>query len=147
MRDYRIYDLQMRFLGFLNAEHPQAPDFPWVNPPHPMVTPVYIPKTRRTRYLMVTFSGNAYPNLGELGELVVQDARSSAWTTSSSLLRCRPASSPRRTEIRDQTPRNVRASDAIARRRTDARRLGHGREGPAVDCSPVDVSRVGSPSE
>ncbi|MEJ7774432.1 MAG: hypothetical protein WKF72_06430 [Nocardioidaceae bacterium] len=109
MRDYRIYDLQMRFLGFLNAEHPQAPDFPWVNPPHPMVTPVYIPKTRRTRYLMVTFSGNAYPNLGEFGELVVQDARSSAWATSSSLLRCRPASSPRRTEIRDQTPRNVRA--------------------------------------
>jgi hypothetical protein len=50
---YRIYDLRMRFVGFLNAPYP-------TNIPHPMVFPVAIPERRRTRYLMVTFNGTQY---------------------------------------------------------------------------------------
>jgi hypothetical protein len=50
---YRIYDLSMRFLGFLNAPYP-------TNIPHPMVFPVAIPERQSTRYLMVTFNGTQY---------------------------------------------------------------------------------------
>jgi hypothetical protein len=50
---YRIYDLRMRFVGFLNAPYP-------TNIPHPMVVPVPIPRAGRTRYLMVTFNGTQY---------------------------------------------------------------------------------------
>jgi hypothetical protein len=50
---YRVYDLDMRFLGFLNAPYP-------TNIPHPMVFPVPIPETRSTRYEMVTFDGTQY---------------------------------------------------------------------------------------
>jgi hypothetical protein len=50
---YRIYDLRMRFVGFLNAPYP-------TNIPHPMVVPVAVPQTGRTRYLLVTFNGTQY---------------------------------------------------------------------------------------
>src|SRR3954466_4704874 len=50
---YRIYDLHMRFLGFLDAPYP-------TNIPHPMVFPAAIPPRGRTRSLMVTFNGTQY---------------------------------------------------------------------------------------
>jgi hypothetical protein len=50
---YRIYDLSMRFVGFLNAPYP-------TNIPHPMAFPLAIPEGQRTRYLMVTFNGTQY---------------------------------------------------------------------------------------
>jgi hypothetical protein len=50
---YRIYDLRMRFVGFLDAPYP-------TNIPHPMVVPVAIPERKRTRYLLVTFNGTQY---------------------------------------------------------------------------------------
>jgi hypothetical protein len=50
---YHIYDLNMRFVGFLNAPYP-------TNIPHPMVFPVAIPERQSTRYLMVTFNGTQY---------------------------------------------------------------------------------------
>jgi hypothetical protein len=50
---YRIYDLRMRFVGFLNAPYP-------TNIPHPMVFPVAIPGRQSTRYLLVTFNGTQY---------------------------------------------------------------------------------------
>ena len=50
---YRIYDLSMRFLGFLNAPYP-------TNIPHPMLVPVPIPESQSTRYLLVTFNGTQY---------------------------------------------------------------------------------------
>jgi hypothetical protein len=49
---HRIYDLSMRFLGFLNAPYP-------TNIP-PMVVPVAIPESQSTRYLLVTFNGTQY---------------------------------------------------------------------------------------
>ena len=57
--EYRIYDLRMRFVGFLNAPHP-------TNIPHPMVQPVPIVEDGRTRYLLVTFNGTQFyePVLG-----------------------------------------------------------------------------------
>jgi hypothetical protein len=48
---YRIYDLRMRFRGFLNAPYP-------TNIPHPMVFP--IPVHGRTHWRMVTFDGTPY---------------------------------------------------------------------------------------
>ncbi|MFL5864783.1 MAG: hypothetical protein ACJ780_29150, partial [Solirubrobacteraceae bacterium] len=51
---YDIYDLNMRFIGFLNAPYPTN------NIPHPMVFPVPVPRTRSTRYQMVTFEGTQY---------------------------------------------------------------------------------------
>jgi hypothetical protein len=50
---YRIYDLRMRFVGFLNAPYP-------TNIPHPMVVPIAIPHAGRTRYLLLTFNGTQY---------------------------------------------------------------------------------------
>jgi hypothetical protein len=50
---YRIYDLRMRFLGFLDAPYP-------TNIPHPMVFPVPNTRTRSTGYQMVTFNGTQY---------------------------------------------------------------------------------------
>jgi hypothetical protein len=50
---YRIYDLGMRFLGFLDAPYP-------TNIPHPMVFPVADTATQTTRYRMVTFDGTPY---------------------------------------------------------------------------------------
>jgi len=56
---YLIYDLSMRFVGFLNAPYP-------TNIPHPMVFPVPDTATRTTSYRMVTFDGTQYaePVLG-----------------------------------------------------------------------------------
>jgi hypothetical protein len=51
--EYRIYDLRMNFVGFLNAPHP-------TNIPHPMVQPVPIVQDGRTRYLLVTFNGTQF---------------------------------------------------------------------------------------
>ena len=68
---YRIYDLDMRFVGFLNAPYP-------TNIPHPMVFPVAIPERQRTRYLMVTFNGAQYFDdvlgYGTHGEFFVMEA-------------------------------------------------------------------------
>jgi hypothetical protein len=50
---YRVYDLRMRFVGFLDAPYP-------TNIPHPMVFPVAIPESGSTRYLLVTFNGTQY---------------------------------------------------------------------------------------
>jgi hypothetical protein len=50
---YRVYDLRMRFVGFLDAPYP-------TNIPHPMVVPVPVRGGRRTRYLLVTFNGTQY---------------------------------------------------------------------------------------
>jgi hypothetical protein len=50
---YLVYDRNLRFLGFLDAPYP-------TNIPHPMVFPVADPRTRTTRYRMVTFDGTPY---------------------------------------------------------------------------------------
>jgi hypothetical protein len=50
---YLVYDLNMRFVGFLNAPYP-------TNIPHPMVFPVAMTATQSTRYQMVTFNGTQY---------------------------------------------------------------------------------------
>jgi hypothetical protein len=50
---YDVYDLQMRFLGFLNAPYPS-------NIPHPMVFPVPDTTTHTTRFKLVTFNGEQY---------------------------------------------------------------------------------------
>lgn len=56
-RNYRVYDLGMKFLGTLNAPY-------GTNIPHPMIIPV--PERGSTRYVMVTFDGTQYqePVLG-----------------------------------------------------------------------------------
>lgn len=68
---YRIYDLHMRFVGFLNAPYP-------TNIPHPMVVPIAIPHGRRTRYLLVTFNGTQYYEdilgYGTHGDFFVMDS-------------------------------------------------------------------------
>jgi hypothetical protein len=51
---YDIYDLKMRFVGFLNAPYPAN------NIPHPMVFPVPVTETQSTRWQMVTFEGTQY---------------------------------------------------------------------------------------
>jgi len=50
---YDVYDLQMRFVGFLNAPYPS-------NIPHPMVFPVPDATTHTTRFKFVTFNGEQY---------------------------------------------------------------------------------------
>jgi hypothetical protein len=68
---YRIYDLRMRFVGFLHAPYP-------TNIPHPMVFPVAIPGHPRTRYLLVTFNGTQYHEsvlgYGTHGDFFVMEA-------------------------------------------------------------------------
>jgi hypothetical protein len=68
---YRIYDLNMRFLAFLNAPYP-------TNIPHPMVFPVPITQTQSTRYRMVTFDGTQYHDevlgYGTHGDFYIMDA-------------------------------------------------------------------------
>jgi hypothetical protein len=72
---YRIYDLNMRFLAFLNAPYP-------TNIPHPMVFPVPITETQRTRYRMVTFDGTQYHDdilgYGTHGDFYTMDAAQTA---------------------------------------------------------------------
>jgi hypothetical protein len=68
-RRYRVYDLSMRPLGFLDAPY-------GTNIPHPQVVPVS--DRGRTRYLMITFDGTQYfePVLGygTHGDLIVMRA-------------------------------------------------------------------------
>jgi hypothetical protein len=68
---YRIYDLDMRFVGFLDAPY-------LTNIPHPMVFPVPLPG-RRTLYRMVTFDGTHYHEdvlgYGTHGDFYVMAAR------------------------------------------------------------------------
>ena len=68
-RQYRVYDLSMRLLGFLDAPY-------GTNIPHPQVVPVS--DRGRTRYLMITFDGTQYfePVLGygTHGDLIVMRA-------------------------------------------------------------------------
>jgi hypothetical protein len=70
---YDIYDLNMRFIGFLNAPYPTN------NIPHPMVFPVPMPRSRSTRYEMVTFEGTQYHEdilgYGTHGDFLVMRAR------------------------------------------------------------------------
>jgi hypothetical protein len=56
-RQYRVYDLRVRLLGFLDAPY-------GTNIPHPQIVP--IPEGGRTYYLMITFNGTQYfePVLG-----------------------------------------------------------------------------------
>jgi hypothetical protein len=51
---YDIYDLNMRFVGYLNAPYPTN------NIPHPMAFPVADTQTQTTRWRMVTFEGTQY---------------------------------------------------------------------------------------
>jgi hypothetical protein len=68
-RRYRVYDLSMRPLGFLDAPY-------GTNIPHPQIVP--IPARDRTSYLMITFDGTQYfePVLGygTHGDLIVMRA-------------------------------------------------------------------------
>ncbi len=79
---YLIYDLNMEFVGFLNADHP-------TNIPHPMVFPIAIPdeETGSTRWLLITFEGTQFfidPDpeeplafalgYGTHGDVVIQEA-------------------------------------------------------------------------
>ncbi len=68
-RRYRVYDLSMRLLGFLDAPY-------GTNIPHPQIVPVS--DRGRTRYLMITFDGTQYfePVLGygTHGDLIVMRA-------------------------------------------------------------------------
>ena len=73
VRELRVYDLDLTLLGHLDAPHPNAPDYPLVNPPHLMVTPIPQPRGE-TKFILVTFNGHTDPpNIG-LGELVVMEA-------------------------------------------------------------------------
>lgn len=69
---YRIYDLELRFIGFLNAPHP-------TNIPHPVAFPVPIADSGTTRWLLVTFNGTQYfePFLGygTHGDFFVMEAQ------------------------------------------------------------------------
>jgi hypothetical protein len=51
---YLIYDLDMRFVGFLEAPYPTN------NIPHPMAFPTPVTATGSTRWWMVTFDGTPY---------------------------------------------------------------------------------------
>lgn len=68
-RIYRVYDLEVRFLGQLDAPY-------GTNIPHPQIVPV--PDRGRTYYLLITFDGTQYyePVLGygTHGDLVVMRA-------------------------------------------------------------------------
>jgi hypothetical protein len=48
---YRVYDLNMRFVGYLNADFTS-------NIPHPMVTP--LPVSGNTKWIMLTFDGTDF---------------------------------------------------------------------------------------
>ena len=69
---YDIYDLHLRFLGFLHAPYPTN------NIPHPMVFPVPNKQTQTTRWRMVTFEGTQYYadilGYGTHGDFLIMDA-------------------------------------------------------------------------
>lgn len=62
--DYRVYDLDTRLLGTLNAPHPSG----WI--PHPMVLPIPLP-ANRTRYLHLSMDGDGDPVSGAFGHFLV----------------------------------------------------------------------------
>ena len=68
-RQYRVYDLSMRLLGFLNAPY-------GTNIPHPQIVP--IPQGGRTYYLLITFNGTQYYEsvlgYGTHGDLIIMRA-------------------------------------------------------------------------
>ena len=68
-RRYRVYDLNVRHLGYLNAPY-------GTNIPHPMVVP--IPERGRTRWMMLTFDGTQYAEpvlgYGGHGDFLVMEA-------------------------------------------------------------------------
>ena len=68
---YPIYNLDMKFQGYLDAAHP-------TNIPHPMIVPIPLPRKRKTKYILVTFNGTQYfePLLGygTHGDLFVMEA-------------------------------------------------------------------------
>jgi hypothetical protein len=68
-RNYRVYDLRMNLLGYLNAPY-------GTNIPHPMIIP--ISEGDRTRYIMVTFDGTQYAEpvlgYGTHGDFIVMSA-------------------------------------------------------------------------
>lgn len=69
--DIRVWNQDLSPFGPLDAQHPQAPDFRLVNPPHPVVVQVPSHGTP-PRFLLLTFNGNASPETGESGEFVVE---------------------------------------------------------------------------
>ncbi|WP_433892674.1 hypothetical protein [Streptomyces sp. CA-111067] len=74
IKDFRVYRLaDLSFVGFLDAEHPQAPAYPFGNPPHPSIAAVPQPDGS-TRYVMVTFDIQTLPGAVGLGNLVIEEA-------------------------------------------------------------------------
>jgi hypothetical protein len=73
---YGIYDLNMRFAGFLDAPYPKNAI------PHPAVFPVPVIQTQSTRYQMVTFEGTQYYEnvigYGTHGDFLVMQAADGA---------------------------------------------------------------------
>ncbi|WP_433892698.1 hypothetical protein [Streptomyces sp. CA-111067] len=73
--DIRVWDRNLKTLGLLDAQHPQAPGYRLVNPPHPVVVQVPV-AGGGSQYLLLTFSGDPDPETGEVGEFVVETQRS-----------------------------------------------------------------------
>jgi hypothetical protein len=69
-RKYRVYDLEMRFLGYLDAPY-------GTNIPHPQIVPVA--DGDRTSYLLLTFDGTPYHQAtlgyGTHGDVILMRAR------------------------------------------------------------------------
>lgn len=69
-RRYRVYDLRVRLLGYLQAPY-------GTNIPHPMIVPVR--EGRRTRYLLLSLDGTQYDEpllgYGTHGDFLVMQAR------------------------------------------------------------------------
>ena len=57
-KHYRIYDLNMVFLGYLNADFTS-------NIPHPMITP--LPVGEDTKWIMLTFDGTDFYGWDSVG--------------------------------------------------------------------------------
>jgi hypothetical protein len=68
-RQYRVYDLSMKLLGFLKAPYGS-------NIPHPQVVPIF--KRGQTSYLLITFEGTQYHEkllgYGTHGDLIIMRA-------------------------------------------------------------------------
>lgn len=93
-RQYRVYDLHVRLLGFLNAPY-------GTNIPHPQIVP--IPDRSRTYYLMLTFNGTQFfePVLG--------------YGTHGDLIVMRAAQEPRGYEFPPRRPRRGRREEQAER--------------------------------
>jgi hypothetical protein len=68
-RQYRVYDLSMKLLGFLKAPYGS-------NIPHPQVVPIF--KRGQTSYLLITFEGTQYHEkllgYGTHGDIIIMRA-------------------------------------------------------------------------